>query len=405
MAPTPQPYRAKDGTVTWYVRYRIKGRPNPTKDTFGPYDDDPDGERARVEAEKFARLVERVGGEAARATRRSSEDSARTMPTLATWLERHLEQVAASATPGTVAEYRRTAARTWLPRLGALPLDAITRDACVSWVAWQREQTARRTGEPYSTKSIANAARLLSSVMASAVEAELISKNPAARLPMPSDQERREMVFLTANELARLIDAIPEHWRPLVAFLFGTGMRWGEATALRGGDFDLDAQPATVRIVRAWKKGAAGVYLGAPKSKAGRRTITIDDSLAAFIRPLVEAAGRDGLVFTSRTGQRAQTQHFHSRIWQPALKRAQLGKRPRVHDARHSHVAALIAQGVGLPVIRQRLGHESIKTTIDVYGHLLPDLHAGAAEAAGAYLSGALPVLEGGAEETRLIGA
>src|SRR5690606_23907157 len=84
MAPTPQPYRAKDGTVTWYVRYRIKGRPNPTKDTFGPYDDDPGGERARVEAEKFARLVERVGGEAARATRRSSEGSARTMPTLAT---------------------------------------------------------------------------------------------------------------------------------------------------------------------------------------------------------------------------------------------------------------------------------------------------------------------------------
>lgn len=394
MAPTPQPYRAKDGTISWHVRYRIPGHPNPVKDTFGPYPDDDDvGTRARGEAEKFARLVERVGGATARATRRSGEDSARAIPTLATWLETHLDAVAAARTPGTVAEYRRMAARTWLPRLGPLPIDAITRDACIAWVSWQRQQTTGR-GRPYATKSISNAARLLSSVLASAVEADLIAKNPAARLPIPSDQERPEMVILTHNEYAQLVHALPDRWRPLVAFLAGTGCRWGEATALVGGDFDLDADEPTVRITRAWKKGAAGVYLGAPKSRRAVRTISLGRVVVDAVRPLVDAAGRDGLVFTTPQGMRVQSQHFHTRVWQPALDRAGLGKRPRVHDLRHGHASWQIAAGIRPEVLQRRLGHESIKTTYDVYGHLLPDSHAGAADAADRAMAGAHPQIE-----------
>lgn len=387
MPPTAQPYQAKDGTLTWYVRYRIPGRVNPVKDTFG-------GPAAQADAERFARLVTRAGGAAARATRRSSEGSAVDMPTLATWLETHLERVAAARTDGTVAEYRRMATRTWLPRLGGLPLDAITRDACVAWVAWQRQQTTIR-GRLYATKSIVNAARLLSSVMASAVEADLIARNPAARLPIPSDQERAEMVILTHNEYVSLIHSLPERWRPLVAFLAGTGCRWGEATALTPGDFDLDGDEPSVRISRAWKKGASGVYLGGPKSRRGVRTVSLGRVVVEAVRPLVEAAARDGLVFTTPQGKRVQTQHFHTRVWGPALDRAGLGKRPRVHDLRHTQASWQIAAGTRPEVLQRRLGHESMKTTYDVYGHLLPDSHAGAADAADRAMAGAHPQIEG----------
>jgi hypothetical protein len=69
-------------------------------------------------------------------------------------------------------------------------------------------------------------------------------------------------------------------------------------------------------------------------------------------------------------------------VWIKSCVRAGLDPRPRIHDLRHSHVAWLIAEGAPLPVIQARLGHEKITTTIDTYGHLMPDLQRAAADAA-----------------------
>lgn len=68
-----------------------------------------------------------------------------------------------------------------------------------------------------------------------------------------------------------------------------------------------------------------------------------------------------------------------------------LPRRPRIHDLRHTHVSWLIAAGVPLPAIQRRLGHESITTTIDRYGHLAPELHQAAADAADRALNPAKP--------------
>ena len=383
MSPTPTPYRAASGKVTWQVRFRIDGAPNPVKETFG----------TQAEADKFCRLVERVGGTAARATRRTGEDSSRTMPTLATWLETHLAQLAASATPGTVADYRRMAARTWLPRLGMLPLDAVTRHAVVEWIGWQRQQTARG-GKPYAPKSIANAHGLLSTVLQSAVDADIITRNVAKGAPLPSDAERGEMVILTENEATSILDALPDYWRPLVALLLGTGLRWGEATALTPADLDLDATTPILRVTRAWKKGETGVYLGSPKTRRGRRTVALPDWLVPILREQVQGKSSDGLLFTGKQGGRVQAQHFRERVWAPALERSGVGKRPRVHDLRHTHASWMIASGIDMLTLQHRLGHESLKTTGDTYGHLLPDAHVRSARHASGMLSGAFPQIE-----------
>jgi integrase len=78
-------------------------------------------------------------------SRTASTSSALDVPTLATALETHLEATAASVTPGTVAGNRRMAERTWLPALGDLPVDAITRDAVVKWVTTQRATETQRS--------------------------------------------------------------------------------------------------------------------------------------------------------------------------------------------------------------------------------------------------------------------
>ena len=218
MSPTPRAYRAKDGTITWHVRFRIEGSTNPVKETFGPIDDDHDGSLAHKEAAKFATLVESIGGTAARATRHRGEDSARTMPTLRTWFELHLEHVDSYAAKGTSYGYRGEAERTWLPHLGGLPLDAITTDAVKKWVAWQREQEtsrsrkarakARAEGRPVPApvlvkqKTIRNAHGLLSSVLQAAVDAEpqLITRNPAKGVRLPEDEQHVEMEILDQDE-------------------------------------------------------------------------------------------------------------------------------------------------------------------------------------------------------------
>ena len=383
-------HRAADGALSYRVQFRPRPGANPTRETFETAD----------AARRFIDLAADIGWAGAQEIRDASGGSDTAIPTLATWLERHLDELASSATPGTIDGYRREAARTWLPRLGRMPLDMLTRERITSWVAWQRKQETARSararakaiaaGEApppaqlVADKTIANAHGLLSAVL-SAAGRRYGLPNPAEGVRLPSDGEAEEMVFLTAAEYDRLLGATPEYWQPLVALLAGTGCRWGEATALRASDFDLDADVPVVRISRAWKRGErGGVYLGSPKTRRGRRTVTLDPTTVGLVRGLVDKALEDGrpdeLLFVGARGGRVAHQNFHPRVWLRAVAASGLAKRPRIHDLRHSHASWLIAAGVPLPVIQYRLGHESIKTSVDRYGHLLP----GAGELAAA---------------------
>jgi integrase len=76
--------------------------------------------------------------------------------------------------------------------------------------------------------------------------------------------------------------------------------------------------------------------------------------------------------------------------WYAAVKAADLGlsQRPRIHDIRHTHASILIAGGMNLFELANRLGHESITTTTKTYGHLVPDVHFRAAAAVETALTG-----------------
>src|SRR5690606_12851474 len=93
--------------------------------------------------------------------------------------------------------------------------------------------------------------------------------------------------------------------------------------------------------------------------------------------------------------------HFTSRSWAPAVRKASdvelceslgltpLTRVPTIHDLRHTHASWLIARGVPLPYIQARLGHESITTTVNTYGHLVADAHDQMASAIALTLTGA----------------
>lgn len=383
--PTPKPVRHKDGTIVWRVRYRLTPGANPVVDTF-------DDERS---ARRFASLVDRVGGEAAR--RALDVVTEERVTTFDDALEAHLGELSATITPGTMRRYRQIARDRLSPTFGPLPVQMIDRSSVTRWLATQRTTPmtrGQRIGKLPSAKTLREAQSLLSAVMERLVREGDIPSNPARGVRPPRDTISREKVFLTPSQFARLLDHVPAYYQPLVAVLYGTGLRFGEATALTPADVDLEAAQPVIHVTKAWKEGEAGSYLGAPKTRRAVRTVTIPEPLVAVLRE--QAAGKAGsdLLFPGPTGGQMESSSFHRLAWRPAVRAAGLDPAPRVHDLRHSHASALIAAGIPLPVIQRRLGHESIQTTVDVYGHLAPEAYAGAAQAAAASLVQALPEIE-----------
>lgn len=293
----------------------------------------------------------------------------------------------------TRADYRRTVDVHLVP---CLPTDAtvssVTADHIADWVRAQErglrdpndpEKWLRRPAGP---KSIANRHGLLYSIFQAAVDAEppLRSGNPCSRtkLPRVDHDIEDEMVFLEREEWQRvrveLCAICGGDSVDLADVLAGTGLRWGEATAIQVRDVALGGDTPTLRIQRAWKRQDDNSFrLGPPKTRKARRTIALSPGLVDILRRNMASKGPEDFVFTTARSKPWRHSNFYYRRWRPAVAAAQakgFPKRPRVHDLRHTHVSWLIAAGIPLPAIQARLGHESITTTVDRYGHLVRSL-------------------------------
>ena len=147
-----------------------------------------------------------------------------------------------------------------------------------------------------------------------------------------------------------------------------TGMRRGELFGLRWEDVDLESHRLFIR--RALWRGR----FVTPKSRRSRRTIDLAPTLRAALTKLSSRFQGD-LVFCSADGKAVDPDNFIHRDWVRVLRRAGL-RRIRFHDLRHTYASLLIAQGAHPKYIQAQLGHASIQTTLDRYGHLMPDAHA-----------------------------
>lgn len=370
-----------DRTVTWQVRWRQNGRE--TSETFA----------TEREATEFRGLVDASGqncppgwtpGLGFREPRRD-------MPDLASYAA---EAVAArtAITARTRADYESMIERH-LGELGRMRLDEITRLDVGRWI----------NSLDLSPKTVKNVHALLSSILRDAVRDGHIERNQAEGIGLPrlDIPDRRARVFLSRDEFALLLSHADPYWRPLIAALEGTGMRWSEATALAVSAVDLFAP--SVAVTRAHKvRRGGGIGTGPPKTRKGNRTIAITDRLRDLLIPLVAGKDPGELVFTGRDGALVRYSAFRQRVWLRAVYAAQscdehrrpwgprmtgappepcgcpgtLTVSPRIHDLRHTHASRLIDAGVELSKIQRRLGHESIQTTVDVYGHPAPGADA-----------------------------
>ncbi|MHC6231906.1 tyrosine-type recombinase/integrase [Arthrobacter sp. MMS24-T111] len=294
----------------------------------------------------------------------------RGVPTLAEVVQEHIDLLVRPS-PGTIGTYQRMLDLHIRDTIGHIPVDEFGYRDVMRWIKGLSVQGL-------APKSIHNLHGLLSAALKTAELLGYISRNPCRGVPLPTvESAEDDALFLTHAEVSLLIAGLPTQYKTLVQFLVMTGARFGEATALRVADIDLLSKPPTARISKAWKRdGQSQYYIGPTKTKAGKRTIGINPTLVDLLIPLVARGHGSELLFTTPDGQRIAHKPFWQHHWVPAVHAAQaqgLSKTPRIHDLRHTHASWLIQDGgISLFALSRRLGHASVRTTEQVYGHLMP---------------------------------
>jgi integrase len=282
------------------------------------------------------------------------------------WQENYLavQQQLGRLKPSTVSSYQSNLAGHIGPFFGAMQLGDVT-------LVHIQEFIKALLGKGLSPKTIGNTIVILKEMFKHAVQWGHLGTNPAQYVERPRGEDK-EMDVFTPEEIRRLLDAQEEPLRTLLLTAVLTGMRQGELFGLQWEDIDFTAHLIHVR--RALWHGT----LGTPKSRRSRRAIDMPPTLEAALRRL--STGRcSAFVFCSEKGTPIDADNFRHREFPQALRRAGL-RRVRFHDLRHTYTSLLIAHGAHPKYIQAQLGHASIQTTLDRYGHLMPQLHQAEAQ-------------------------
>jgi integrase len=293
--------------------------------------------------------------------------------------------------PKTKAGYESILNNHLLPRYGKAPIANITPDAVQKLV---NELAA--TKAPNTVRRVYT---VLRSILALAVRRRYLATNAADQAKLPKKAPRNQhRLYLSAAQVRTLAEAMPERYRVAVYVAAYCGLRAGELWALRRCDVDLLHGELHVR--RALKDintsspnlsaSEKGLLFGPTKTHAARK-LSLPQPIAAMLRdhlagPIPGGAGAEALIFTAAEGGPVRHGLFYQRVFKPALrgyrKRKIKGALPvayhglRWHDLRHTCAALSLEVQPNLAMVQARLGHEDIRTTINVYGHLLPSVEA-----------------------------
>lgn len=351
--------------------------------------------------------------------------------TLKEFVEQWLEEYATERLqPGTVEKYRAELENKVLPSLGHLKLTELRPRNLTSFFAKMAKDGARKDGKPggYSKGSITKTKNVLSSVLRTAVEWELIDSNPIDKVRTQAENAAEKIKFF-APEQASLFLAyieepytvkikghkrtddtgkpysvgdyqtkkeIPEQIRILFNLAIYGGLRKGELLALEWNDFDFEKN--TVSISKSVTVVAGKQLTKAPKTKTSFRTVAIPAFLTQRIKELKRERTRyrlsvgdywqgENWVFIQDNGKQMNYstpyQAFHD-----AITRYNEGKKPEqrlpmipLHGLRHTSATLLIASHQDIRTVSSRLGHAQASTTMNIYAHALQEADKNASDA------------------------
>lgn len=283
-------------------------------------------------------------------------------------------------------------------RHGDLPVQKLTRPDLDRLLVDLREggtKTAKaHTRRKWSPRSLNKAVDAWRSMLAYGVERREIAHNMAAAM-RKVPRTHSEMKTYTPEEIRQVLRVADGDRNGHLWYLALNGLRRGEIAGLRWLDIDLDERTLSIERSRV-QAGAGNVVENDPKTFSSRRTLPLDDGLAAVLRRAsaryaeerlaLGAAHRDsGYVAVNEIGE-AYTPDTLTRMWLKMAKAA--GVRPiRLHDARHSCGTVMHLRGVPVAVIAKWLGHANPSVTTALYVHSQDDALKAAANSLGAVVT------------------
>jgi len=311
--------------------------------------------------------------------------------TLALQSEKWLAGQKARLRPSTFDSYRRLVAIHIAPYIGAIPVQKLKAEDLDGLYAKLLEAGRADGHGGLSVKTVRNVHVVIRKMLADAARKGSVVRNVAvdADPPKLSAGRRAEIKVWTSAELHRCLEGPIGDHRLFSAFHLAahTGMRRGEVLGLRWSDIDLSISRLSVRP--AVISVAYEIQLSDIKTEHGRRTIDIDAGTVALLKKwrvrqqrehfalLGRRIPENALVFSSPTGEPIHPDLF-SQIFDRAVARSGL-PRIRLHDLRHTHASILLANGVPVKVVSERLGHATPAFTMSVYQTVLPGMGAKAA--------------------------
>jgi integrase len=320
--------------------------------------------------------------------------------TVADYIRDWLDKAALS--PKTLERYRELAELQIIPHLGNTVLQKLRPRHISDWHT-ALLASGSKGGKPLAARTVGHAHRVLHGALARACAVEVLSRNVAAIIPPPKVEDK-EVEILSPDQITTLVNGLAVDRRrnqtlpvrPLVFLALATGLRRGELLGLQWGDIDMDK--ATLKVDRSVEETKAGLRLKAPKTKNGRRTISLPASAIDALKVhraslradrLLLGVGReanDTLVFSTDAGDLLSPDGL-SKSWRYLTDALDL---PPVmfHALRHTHASALIAAGLDVVTVSRRLGHANPTVTLNVYSHLFRKTDQAAAVAIEAALKG-----------------
>ena len=351
--------------------------------------------------------------------------------TFKAFAERWLSEYAVNLQPGTVAKYTQELESKIYPAIGHRKLSDLKPAVLSSFFAGLTKDGARLDGKPggYSAASIAKTRNVISAILRTAEQLEVIDRNPCDRAVLPKAEETAEQIkFFTPEQAKAFLDyiemsyslkvsghhrvddtgtpykvgdyeirkEIPEQIRILFNLAIYAGLRKGEILALEFSDVDFEAN--TVSITKAATAVKGEQICKKPKTKMSTRTVTIPPELTFRISELRKSReqlkadlgdfwkGGDW-IFVQADGRMMNYSTPYEAL-QDALRRYNADKVPEdqlpvipFHGLRHTAATLLIAAGVDVKTISARLGHALTSTTMNIYVHALQDSDKKAADA------------------------
>jgi len=305
------------------------------------------------------------------------------------YLERWLaEAVRHSVRPRTYENYD-LCIRRLMPHIGRVRLRSLTPEHI-------QHALGRLLDGGLAQRTVRQVHMVLRRALKQAVLWRMLSINPSDAVKPPR-AERKEMHTLREEEVRHLLTVtggMRDHG--LWVLLVTTGLRLGEALALRWSDIDFAEGRAIIGRAVQHQLGVGLVFVE-PKTARSRRTVPLPPETLRVLEDQRRANNDDrrkagsrwlenDLVFPNPVG-RPRNMNYRAISFHKALDRARL-PRMRIHDLRHTAASHLLTKGVHPKVVQDLLGHSTIAITLDTYSHVMPTL----GKEASAYMSSLIPV-------------